>query len=93
MFNVRGIEEGEEGVPCWVELVVARFDEDGGIWGGEDGVPEEMSGFFAVGCGWLLQKYVFSGGEGFEGPFVVETDGEGVVDAVDGWVVDKVWGI
>jgi hypothetical protein len=61
-----------------------------GVWGGEDGVAEEMSGFFAVGRGWLLKQHVFSGGESFEGPLVVEADGEGIIDAVDGWVVDEV---
>jgi hypothetical protein len=33
---------------------------------------------------------VFSGFEGFKGPFVVEAVGEGVVDAVYGGVVDEV---
>jgi hypothetical protein len=33
---------------------------------------------------------MLSGCEGLQGPFVVQTDGQGIVDAIDGWVVDEV---
>jgi hypothetical protein len=49
-----------------------------------------MPGLFAVGCCGLLEEHMLSGCEGLQGPFVVQTDGQGIVDAIDGWVVDEV---
>jgi hypothetical protein len=69
--DIGGIEEGEEGVPGRVELVVSCFQEDWSVWGGEDGVAEKVAGFFGVaGCG-LLEEDVFSCFQGFESPFIV----------------------
>ncbi len=53
------------------------------------GFVEEGVGFRGVGDGGLFEKDVFSGLEGFDGPFIVEAVGEGVIDCVDGGVVEK----
>jgi hypothetical protein len=73
-----------------VKLVVAGFKEDGSVGRRKNGVVEEVAGFFCVASGGLLEEDVFSCLQGFERPFVVEAVGEGVVDAVDGWVGDEV---
>jgi hypothetical protein len=49
-----------------------------------------MPCFFSIGSCGLLEQDVFSSFKSFEGPFVVEAIGEGVVDAVYGWVVDEI---
>jgi adenosylmethionine-8-amino-7-oxononanoate aminotransferase len=54
-------------------------------------VAEKVAGFFAVRGGRFLEKHMFSGSESFEGPFVMQADGQRVVDAIDGWVIDDVW--
>jgi hypothetical protein len=56
----------------------------------EDGVAEQGFGFFCVGGGGLFEENVFAGAEALEGPFVVETIREGVVNTIYGWVVDEV---
>lgn len=56
-------------------------------------MAEERYGFFCVGGGGLLEKNVFAGAKAFEGPFIVQAVGEGVVYAVYGGVVDEIYGM
>jgi hypothetical protein len=70
-MNILGVEEGEESVPCRVELVVSCLKKDRSVWGGQDGLPKEIPSFFSISCCGLLEKNMFSSFEGFDGPFVV----------------------
>jgi hypothetical protein len=65
------------------------FEQDRSVRLLEEGRAEKRGGFGGVDNSGLFEQNVFSGGEGSERPFVVGTCGEGDVDCVDGWVVEK----
>jgi hypothetical protein len=81
-LDVVGVEKRQEGVPSWVELVVACFKDDWSVGRGQDRVPKERACFFTIRCSRLFEEHMFASFEGFQSPFVVQSVGERIVDTV-----------
>jgi hypothetical protein len=73
-----------------MELVVSCFKQDWGVGGAKNRMFKEVSRLFSIGCRRLLEKHVLPSFECFESPLVMQAVREGIIDAVYGWIVDKI---